>query len=250
MNLDLQNKVAIVTGGAQGLGSSISKALAAEGVKVVIADLDFNGAKRAANEILECGRSALPLKVDVSKSRDLSRLVSKTITRFGRIDILVNNAGICPRTKFSDISEQEWDKVLAVNLKSAFLLSQKVFPYMKRNKFGRIINIASAAGKVGGLQVGAHYATSKAALICLTKTVALNGAKYGITANAVCPGVIGTQMTLKISRKKIDHYKKKIPLGRIGEAADVANAVLFLASDRAGYITGETTDVNGGLVMD
>lgn len=245
MNLNLQDKVAIVTGGAQGLGSSISNALADEGVKVVIADLDFNGAKRAAG-----GLNAFPIKADVSKSRDLSRLVGKTISRFGRIDILVNNAGICPRTKFNAISEKEWDKVLAVNLRSAFLLSQKVFPYMKRNKFGRIINIASAAGKVGGLQVGAHYAASKAALICLTKTIALHGAKYGITANAVCPGVIGTQMTLNISRKKLDCYKNKIPLGRIGAAEDVANAVLFLASDQAGYITGETTDVNGGLVMD
>lgn len=250
MNLNLQNKVAIVTGGARGLGKSISKALAREGVSVVSADLDGPGAKRAVNEILKCGLNAVSLRVDVSNPRDLNRLVGATIARFGRIDILINNAGICPRTHFDAVSEAEWDKVMAVNLKSAFFLSQKVFPYMKRHKFGRIINIASAAGKIGGLQVGPHYAASKAALICLTKTLALHGARYGITVNAVCPGVIGTEMTLNISRRKINRYKMQIPLGRIGSAEDVAGTVLFLVSERAGYITGETTDVNGGLVMD
>lgn len=250
MNLNLHDKVAIVTGGARGLGKSIAKALAGERVKVVIADLNGDGAKRVANEISECGLNAMPFMADVSKSQDLTRLVRETITLFRRIDILVNNAGICPRTRFSAVSEEEWDKVMAINLKSAFLLSQKVFPYMKRQKFGRIINIASAAGKIGGRQVGAHYAASKAALICLTKTIALYGAKHGITANAVCPGVIGTEMTLNISRKKINRYKMQIPLGRIGSAEDVAGAVLFLVSEQAGYITGETTDVNGGLVMD
>lgn len=250
MNLNLQDKVAIVTGGARGLGKSIAKALAAERVKVIIADLNGAGAKRAANEMSGCGLNVMPFMADVTKSQDLTRLVRSTIARFRRIDILVNNAGICPRTRFDAVSEEEWDKVMAVNLKSAFLLSQKVFPYMKRRKFGRIINIASAAGKIGGMQVGAHYAASKAALICLTKTIALYGAKHGITANAVCPGVIGTEMTLNISRKKINRYKMQIPLGRIGSAEDVAGAVLFLASEQAGYITGETTDVNGGLVMD
>lgn len=250
MNLELRDKVAIVTGAAGGLGRSISEALAGEGARVIMADLDFNGAKILAKALLERGRDVLPFKTDVSLSKDLVRLVKETISRFGRVDILVNNAGICPRTSFERISEKEWDQVLAVNLKSAFFLSQQVFPWMKNRKFGRIINIASAAGKVGGVQVGAHYAASKAALICLTKTMALCGAKYGITANAVCPGVIGTDMTLKISRNKIDRYKEKIPLGRIGAAEDVAAAVLFLASERAGYITGETTDVNGGLVMD
>lgn len=250
MNLNLQDKVAIVTGGARGLGKSISKALAGERVKVVIADLNGYGAKRAANEIAGCGLNAVPFMADVTKAQDLNRLVTETIARFRRIDILVNNAGICPRTSFSAVSEEEWDKVMAINLKSVFLLSQKVFPYMKRQKFGRIINIASAAGKIGGMQVGAHYAASKAALICLTKTIALYGAKHGITANAVCPGVIGTEMTLNISRKKINRYKMQIPLGRIGSPEDVAGAVLFLVSEQAGYITGETTDVNGGLVMD
>jgi len=250
MNLNLRNRVAIVTGGAQGMGRAIALALASEGVKVVIADLDLTGAKRVAGKISARGLSALPVRTDVSKPDDLDRLVGATLENFGRIDILVNNAGICPRTSFEAISADEWDLVLAINLKSVFLLSQKVFPHMKRNKFGRIINMASSAGKLGGLQVGAHYSASKAAIICLTKTIAMNGAKFGINANAVCPGVISTRMTLNISREKIRHYKDLIPLGRIGLPEDVANAVLFLASDPASYITGEIMDVNGGFIMD
>lgn len=250
VNLNLQNRVAIVTGGARGIGRAIALALASEGVKVVIADLNFSGARQVAGEISERGQTALALRVDVSESKDLDNLVRAALKRFGVIDILVNNAGICPRTSFETISEDEWDRVMAINLKSAFLLSQKVFPHMKRKKFGRIINMASAAGKAGGLQVGAHYSASKAALICLTKTIAMNGAKFGINANAVCPGVIGTRMTLNISREKISRYKDLIPLGRIGSADDAANAVLFLASDPASYITGEVMDVNGGFIMD
>ena len=121
---------------------------------------------------------------------------------------------------------------------------------MKSNNYGRIINIASGAGKIGGAQVGAHYSASKAAIICLTKTMALKGAKFGINVNAVCPGVIGTEMTTSISEEQIEKYKQMIPLGRVGSAQDVANMVVFLASDLAGYITGEITDVNGGLIMD
>jgi len=250
VNLNLQNRIAIVTGAAQGMGRAIALALASEGVKVVVADLNLSGAKQVAGNISERNLSALPVRADVSKSDDLDRLVGATLKNFGRIDILVNNAGICPRTSFEAISEDEWDLVLAINLKSAFLLSQKVFPHMKRNKFGRIINMASSAGKLGGIQVGAHYSASKAAIICLTKTIALNGAKFGINANTICPGVISTRMTLNISREKIRHYKNLIPLGRMGSAEDVANAVLFLVSDPASYITGETMDVNGGLIMD
>ena len=149
-----------------------------------------------------------------------------------------------------EVWRQVYDSVLAVNLKGAFFLSQKVLPVMKENRYGRIINIASGAGKMGGLQVGAHYAASKAGLICLTKTLARYAAPFGINVNAVCPGVVETEMTNSVSPDQIEAYRQSIPLGRIGQPQEVANAVLFLASDAARYITGEITDVNGGFIMD
>jgi 3-oxoacyl-[acyl-carrier protein] reductase len=250
MKFNLENKVAIITGGAQGMGHSIATMLGAEGARVVIADLNVDQARQAVSAIESEGGQALAVRVDVSKSSDLDTLLAATLERFGQVDILVNNAGICPRTDFETITEEEWDRVLSINLKSVFLLTQKVFIHMKQRKYGRIVNMASAAGKLGGVQVGAHYSASKAGIICLTKTIALNGAKYGICANAVCPGVIGTQMTTSIDPEKIEHYKRLIPLGRIGSAEDVARAVVFLVSDLAGYITGEVMDVNGGFLMD
>jgi 3-oxoacyl-[acyl-carrier protein] reductase len=250
MKFNLENKVAIVTGGAQGMGCSIATMLAAEGARVVIADLNVDQAGQVVSAIEKDGGEAMAVRVDVSKSSDLDALLAATLERFDRVDILVNNAGICPRTDFETITEEEWDRVLSINLKSVFLLTQKVFMHMKERGYGKIVNMASAAGKLGGVQVGAHYSASKAGIICLTKTIALNGAKYGICANAVCPGVIGTQMTTSISPEKIEHYKKLIPLGRIGIAEDVAKAVVFLVSDLADYITGEVMDVNGGFLMD
>ena len=250
MNLGLEGKTAIVTGAAQGLGKSISLRLAGEGAIVVAADLNFQKVRTVERELKKFGPDSIAVKADVSTAKDIDKLVKIAIGRFGRIDILVNNAGICPRTSFEKITQKEWDRVMAVNLRSVFLLCQKVFPYMKKRKYGRVVNIASGAGKIGGVQVGAHYSASKAAIICLTKTVALNGAKFGITANAVCPGVIGTEMTMKIGAKELKKYNEMIPLGRVGTADDVAGAVLFLASEQAGYITGEITDVNGGFIMD
>lgn len=250
MKLGFQGKFAIVTGAGQGLGQAIALTLAAEGATVIIADINFQNAKQTAIKAKEFTPDSFAIKVDVSKSKDLEKLVKAAVDHFGRIDILVNNAGICPRTDFEKITGQEWDRVLAVNLKSVFFLSQKVFPYMKKNHYGRIINIASGAGKIGGVQVGAHYSASKAGIICLTKTMALVGAKFGINVNAVCPGVINTGITTSISKEKIERYKEMIPLGRIGSAEEVAKVVVFLASDPASYITGEISDVNGGFIMD
>ena len=250
MELGFEGKIAIVTGAGQGLGRAIALTLATEGATVIIADINYQTAKQTAVKAKELTAGSFAIKVDVSKAKDLDKLVKAAVDRFGKIDILINNAGVCPRTDFERISESEWDKVMAVNLKSVFLLSQKVFPYMKKDHYGRIINIASGAGKVGGVQVGAHYSTSKAGIICLTKTLALNGAKFGINVNAVCPGVIDTEITMSLAKEKIEKYKKMIPLGRIGSAEEIARVVVFLASDPAGYITGEITDVDGGFIMD
>ena len=250
MDVSLDKRIALVTGAAQGMGEAIALALAEEGATVIAADINFQKVKNVAERLKELTPRSFAVKVDVCRAKDLDKVVRIALERLGRIDILINNAGVCPRTPFADISEKEWDRVLATNLKSVFLLSQKVLGHMKKKRYGRIINIASGAGKIGGVQVGAHYSASKAAIICLTKTLALHGAKYGINVNAVCPGVIGTEMTYAISKEQIKKYEQVIPLGRIGSAADVANAVVFLASDAASYITGEITDVNGGFIMD
>jgi 3-oxoacyl-[acyl-carrier protein] reductase len=244
MDLLLKNKVSLVTGAAQGLGQSIASSLHQEGAIVVRADLNFekSAVVAAAND-----ERLFDYKIDVSKQPQIFQLVNAIVSRFGRIDILVNNAGICPRTEFGKITEQEWDQVLAVNLKSVFMLSQAVLEQMKQKRYGKIVSIASAAGKIGGAQVGAHYSASKAGIICLTKSMALIAASFGINVNAVCPGVINTDMTPK---EKIAKYNDMIPLGRIGTPEDVANAVLFLVSDVTNYITGEIIDVNGGFVMD
>ncbi len=250
MDLELKDKVAIITGAAQGLGKTIAKTFIDEGAFVVLSDINEELGQKALKEICPNEQRAVFVRTDVSCEQDIDSLLEVALGKFKKIDILINNAGICPRTAFEDIPTDEWDKVLAVNLRSVFLLSQKIFKCMKQNSGGKIINMASGAGKVGGVQVGAHYSASKAAVICLTKTIALNGAQYGINANAVCPGVIATEMTTNISKEQVEKYEKMIPLGRMGTPQDVADTVLFLASKRADYITGEISDVNGGFIMD
>ncbi len=246
----LQGKIALVTGAARGLGNAISLALASAGATVIAADINHQDVQMTGDKLKEYTPESMSVKVDVSNIKDLRKLVRSLIHQFGRVDILVNNAGICPRTDFEKISENEWDKVLDINLKSVFFLSQLVISHMKEKEYGRIINISSGAGKIGGLQVGAHYSASKAAVICLTKTMALYGAGSGINSNAICPGVMDTDMTTSLSNEMIENYLERIPLGRIGTADDIAGAVLFLVSKTGDYITGEILDVNGGLIMD
>ena len=247
MDLLLKDKVALITGAARGLGQSIAESLHNEGATVIRADISFENCALVASEN---SKSLFDYKLDVSKQNEIQEMVNTIVNRFGRIDILVNNAGICPRTEFDKITPEEWDCVLAVNLKSVFMLSQAVLVHMKKHRYGKIVSLASAAGKIGGAQVGAHYSASKAGIICLTKSMALTAASSGINVNAVCPGVINTEMTTAISPERIEKYKTMIPLGKIGSATDVANAVLYLSSDVSNYITGEILDVNGGLVMD
>ena len=242
--------VSIVTGSAQGIGEAISLALAREGAKLVLADINEGKLERVRREAKKIGSEVLLVKADISRSEDIERVVETTIDRFKRIDLLVNNAGICSRSPISEISESKWNQLINVNLKGTFFLSQKVLNLMKKQRGGKIINIASLAGKVGGIAVGADYAASKAGVISLTKSLAKEAGPYGINVNCVCPGVVSTKMTSSLPKRVIEEYKKAIPLGRIGSSEDVANAVLFLASEKAGYITGEILDVNGGLLMD
>jgi len=247
---ELKTKVAIVTGGACGIGKTISQTLAKEGAHVIVCDIDYGLAHNTTNDIKNQGFAASALKMDVSCGKEVKRVFKNILNKFARIDILINNAGICSLTPIEDITEEEWDRVMDVNLKGTFLCSQAALRVMITQKSGKIVNIASIAGKVGGILTGAHYSASKAGVICLTKSLALRLASYGINVNAVAAGPIKSQMTDAFPPDKRAKLAQSIPLGGFGEPQDVANAVLFLVSDKAKYMTGEILDVNGGLLMD
>jgi len=248
MKRELTGRVAIVTGGARGIGRAISLVLGREGAKVVVTDKNLAGAQQTAAAIP--GGQALALETDVSEESSVKRLYERVIEHFGQVDILVNNAGICRMVPILEIEVEEWDRVLAVNLRGTFLMSREAFRLMKEQKSGRIINLASAAAKIGGLAAGAHYSASKAAVICFTKSLALQAAPYKVNVNAVCPGPTESEMTDDWGEQVNKDFASAIPWKEYGKPEDVAEGVAFLASDRARYITGEILDVNGGLVMD
>ena len=239
----LKDKVAIITGGGGGIGKATALALSREGAKVVVADIDLAKAKAVAAEVKKERKEAIAVKVDVTNTRDIANMVKTTQDAFGRIDILVNGAGICQRKPLNELTEDDWDKMYLINLRGIFLCSQAVLEVMKKQKSGKIINIASLAGEVGGIKVGANYAATKAGVICLTKSLAKYAAPY-INVNAISPGIIDTEMI-----RGIDYDPNDIPLKRIGTPEEVADVIVFLASDSSRYITGANIDVNGGIYM-
>ncbi len=246
----LKGRVAIVTGAARGIGRGIALALAREGAAVAALDLQLSLLDDLVGHVRRQGGQVLPLAVDVTRKVQIEQAVAWVVAEWGRVDILVNNAGIYEVLPIEAISEEQWDRVLAVNLKGAFLCCQAVIPAMKQQANGRIVSIASSAGKSGGTLAGAHYSVSKAGIICLTKQLARELGPYGITANAVAPGRIDTPMIRLASDEENEAFRLRTPLGRLGTPEDVAGAVVFLASDEASFITGEIVDVNGGLLID
>ena len=240
----LNGRVAIVTGGGGGIGKATCMAFAQEGADIVIPEVNMPKATAVSDEITTLGRRCLVIETDVADGKSVQAMVDRTLEELDRIDILVNNAGIFSYTRIDACTEAEWDRMMAVNLKGPFLCSQAVMETMKEQKFGRIINLGSLAGQVGGLVASAPYSASKAGVMCLTKSFARVLGEYGITVNSIAPGIAATEMA-----KNHPDMTDQIPLGRVADASEIASAIVFLASDEGQYITGATLDVNGGIRM-
>lgn len=245
--MDLSNKVAIVTGSSRGIGRAIALKLAEVGATVVITgSSDAATVDSVAEEVRAMNRQSLAILVDVSLSSDVDRMVAETVATYGRLDILVNNAGITRDQLVLRMSDEDWDKVLNVNLKSVFLCTRAVLRHMLKQRWGRIISITSIVALTGNAGQ-ANYASAKAGIIGFTRTIAREVASRGITANAIAPGFIETRMTQRLGEKQRQELTGRIPLGYLGTPRDVAEAVAFLASEEARYITGQVLNVDGGL---
>jgi len=244
----MKDKVAVVTGASRGIGRSITLALAAAGAKVVCSARNAGELDKLVEEIAGQGGAATAVAGDVSLTADADRLIDAAVAAYGRVDILVNNAGITRDGLLLRMKDEDWDAVLNVNLKGAFLCTRAAAKVMSKQRYGRIVNISSVVGEMGN-PGQANYCASKAGLLGLTKSVARELARRNVTVNAVTPGFIVTDMTEALPEKTREELAAQIPLGRLGDAEDIANAVLFLASDGAGYVTGQVLGVNGGMHM-
>ena len=247
---ELAGKVAIVTGAGQGMGYAVAHRLAAAGASVVVNDVNAAAAERTADSLRSAGHAASAVPGDVASSEDVCGIVEATLDRYGSIHILINNAGVLRPTAVIDIEEAEWDLVVNVNLKGTYLCSRAVLPAMRAAGWGRIVNFSSTAGKNVSTVGGAHYTAAKAGVLGFTRHLAKEAAPYGITVNAVCPGLIDTEMVrATISDEQTSAYAASFPIARLGAPEEVAELVVFLASDRAAYITGASLDINGGDLM-
>ena len=243
------NNVALVTGSSRGIGRAIAIELAKSGVDIVVNDSkNPQEGLEVVDEINKTGQCAIYIQADVSDPDQVEKMVERVINEFGKIDILVNNAGIIIDKLLKDMTIQEWNNVITVNLTGVFNCTKCVIKYIQKQKSGKIINISSISGQIGNIGQ-ANYSASKAGVISFTKTVAKEYAKDGITVNAISPGFIRTKMVENIPEKVMEKILKQIPLGRVGEPEEVAKLVCFLASDDANYITGQVININGGMYM-
>jgi len=256
----LEGRVAIVTGGGNGIGRSICQHIATEGGKAVVCDIDSASAAATVASITEDGGEAIPMETDVTKKSEVQRMVEETRKKFGRIDVLVNNAGTDKKGAITDLPEETWDMLMSLNLKGVFLCTQAVMPVMIEQHYGRVVNISSMAGKTGE-PLTSPYCATKFGVIGFTQSVALEVGKHNVTINAVCPGPVDTELIRKsvaqsaaIKGMNPEDFMQEFfigptPLGRIAKPSDVAKAVVFLASDDAEFITGSTLNVSGGREM-
>lgn len=246
--MSFDGKVAIVTGGASGIGKECCLTLARKGASVVVADMNIEGANNTRELIEKENGEAVVMPLNILDLKNIKQVVQDTIDRFGKVDILVNSAGICQEKGIEELTENDWDLVMDINLKGAFFISQAVLGNMKKNRYGKIVYLASLAGEVGGVSTGANYAASKAGIICLTKSLAKYASPYNINVNSVSPGIIETAMT-KDMREDPNRSTDTIPLRRYGTTKDVADVISFLCSEESSYITGSNIDINGGTFM-
>ena len=244
---ELSGKFAIITGAAGGIGSTTAEVLAREGLAgIVMADICYKKADDICKRIeAETGCQCVAAKVDISSQNDIVNLFRQTLDLFKTVDILVNCAGICTTQTIEQIDESEWNRVMDINLRGTYLCSREALSIMQSKKYGKIINISSLAGRIGGVAAGISYATSKGAIVTLTKSLAKAAGPYNINVNGIAPGLVDTEMTKDFDPLCVG----TVPLGRIGKPDDVADVILFLASEKSRYITGVTIDVNGGVFM-
>jgi NAD(P)-dependent dehydrogenase (short-subunit alcohol dehydrogenase family) len=240
----LDNKVAVITGAAGGIGAAVAKVLSLQGARLLLADLEFDKVQALAATI---GRDAVPCRADFARVSDCRMVIEKAVEHFGELDILVNNVGICPRIPFLDSTEEDWERIVAINQRSMFFCSQAAAPHLRKSK-GRIVSMASYGGRAGGAANASIYSGTKGAVISLTKSLARELAP-DVLVNAVAPGAIDTALVRNLPPEKIAALVETIPLKRLGTAEEVASAVLFLAASDCGYLTGATIDMNGGWMM-
>jgi len=247
---DLTGEAALVTGAARGMGKAIAVQLARAGADVAVNDIDEGGAALVAEEIRLMGRRSVDVAGDITKADAVRRIVEKAVATLGKVSILVNNAGVLKPTRLLDITEREWDFVMDVTVRGAFLMTKAVLPHMMRNGWGKIVNMSSSAGKTVSTLGGAHYTTAKTALLGFNRAVAKEMAPHGITSNAVCPGLIDTEMVRRnCTPEMIAKYEKSFPISRLGLPEEVADLVMFLSCRESDYITGGAFDINGGDLM-
>jgi 3-oxoacyl-[acyl-carrier protein] reductase len=245
----LDGKVAIVTGAGKGIGRAAARVFAREGAKVVVADIDEAPGKAAAEDLAKSGAEAIFVKTDVRKNDSCVSTVDETIKRFGRIDILYSNAGVYPGARLEEMTEDAWDQVFAINMKGTMFMVKAVLPQMRKQKYGRIVLTSSITGPNTGFPGWSHYGATKAAMLGFMRSAALEVVKDNITINAVLPGNTMTDGMQGLGQEYIQSMIDAVPMGRLADPEDIANGVLFLASDEASYVTGQTLTVDGGQVL-